>query len=103
ICPQGVKISEIFIFLRNRFAEQNDAPEGYLSEAKAVYNFGVSIPLQSGIIKRREMLKLPSRPEYDIQEIQNIMDMTGFNILVEQPNKKEKKEEIFSGNSYEES
>jgi len=94
ICPQGVRLSEIFNFLKNRFAEQKEAPEGFLGEAEMVYNFGVSIPLQSGIKKRREILGLPPRPEFDIQEIQDMMDMAGFNILVEKSNVTENKEEI---------
>jgi len=97
ICPQGVRLSDAFIFLKNLFAEQKEAPEGFLGEAEKVYNFGVSIPLQSVIQKRREALDLPSRPEFDIQEIQDIMDMTGFNLLVEKSNVPENKEEIISG------
>ena len=89
ICPQGVKLSELFYFLRNRLAEQKEAPDGFLGEAEIVYNNGVSIPLQSVIQKRRESLNLPSRPEFDLQEIQDLMDMTGFNILVDKSNVKE--------------
>ena len=94
ICPQGVKLSEIFYFLKNSLAELKEAPDGFLSEAEMVYNFGVSIPPQDVIKKRREILELPSRPENDIQEIQDMMDMAGFNIIVEKSNFKEKKEEI---------
>jgi len=94
LCPQGVRLSEIFYFLRNIFAEQKEVPEGFLSEAKAVYNFGVSVPLQNQIIRRRDVLELPPHPEYDIREIQDMMDMTGFNVLVEKSSVKEKNEEI---------
>ena len=72
ICPQGVKLSDIFYFLRNKLAEQKEAPEGYLGEAEVVYNNGVSIPLQSVIQKRRDLLKLPSRPKFDLQEIREL-------------------------------
>jgi len=94
ICPQHVRLADIFIFLRNKITEQTEAPDGYLSEAEVVYNFGVSIPLQSEIIRRREMLKLPPLPEFDIQEIQDIMDMTGLNTLVEKSEVEEKREVI---------
>ncbi|MHA1776002.1 MAG: hypothetical protein DRO88_09090 [Promethearchaeia archaeon] len=83
ICPQGVKLSDTFNFLRNRSAEQKKAPEEFLSELEMVYNFGVSIPLQSGIKKRRELLNLPPRPEIDIQEIQEMMEMSDFRKLFE--------------------
>ncbi len=94
ICPQGVRLSDAFNFLKNRFAEQKEAPEGFLGEAEMVYNFGVSIPLQSGIKKRRALLNLPPRPEFDIQEIQDMMDMSGLKTLVEKSNETENKEEI---------
>lgn len=86
-CPQHVQLPEIIIFLRNKLAEQNEAPDGFLSEAEAVYNYGVSIPIQSAVIRRRESLGLPPIPKYNIQEIQDIMDMTGLNDLVTNHNK----------------
>jgi len=94
ICPQHVRLTEIFLFLKNKFAEQKEAPEEFLSEAEVVYNFGVSIPLQSAINRRREKLELPTSPKYDIQEIRDIMDMTGFNKLVEKPKVEQKKVEM---------
>ncbi len=81
-CPQHVELPDIIIFLRNKLAERGEAPDGFLGEAKAVYNNGVSIPLQSAIIRRRKILGLPPIPKYDIQEIQDIMDMTGLKDLV---------------------
>ena len=81
-CPQHVELPDIIIFLRNKLAEQKEAPDGFLSEAKLVYNNGVSIPLQSSVIRRRKILGLPSVLKYDIQEIQDIMDMTGLKDLV---------------------
>ncbi|MHA2183018.1 MAG: hypothetical protein ACXAAH_16495, partial [Promethearchaeota archaeon] len=56
------------------------------NEAKAVYNYGVSIPIQNSVIRRRLMLGLPLRPEFDVQEIQDILDMTGLNDLIRENN-----------------
>ncbi len=81
-CPQHVDLPDIIIFLRNKLAEQNEAPDGFLNEAKTVYNNGVSIPLQKAVLMRRNLLELPSIPKYDFQEIQDIMDMTGLKDLV---------------------
>ncbi len=81
-CPQRVELPEIIIFLRNKLTEQGEAPDGFLSEAKVVNDYGVSIPLQNAIIRRREMLGLQPIPEFDLQEIQDVMKMTGFNKLV---------------------
>ena len=93
ICPQHVKLTEIFSLLKNIFAEQKEAPEGFLGEAEVVYKFGVSIPIQSALIERRKKLNLPPRPEFDIQEIQDLMELTGFDKLVEKPKLKDEKEE----------
>jgi heterodisulfide reductase subunit C len=93
-CPQNVRLTEIFTFLKNKLVEQNQAPDKYFREAETIYNFGSAIPLQNAIIERRKKLELPIRPEYDIQEIQDIMDLTGFNTLIEDPNIEENKEEM---------
>jgi heterodisulfide reductase subunit C len=84
-CPQHVELPEIIIFLRNKLTELKEAPEGFLGEAKAVYNYGVSIPIQNSIERRRIMLGLPLRQEFDIQEIQDILDMTGLDDLIREP------------------
>ncbi len=81
-CPQHVELPEIIIFLRNKLAERREAPDGFLDEAKTVYNNGVSIPIQNAVIRRRKILGLPPIPKYDIQEIQDIMDMTGLKDLI---------------------
>ncbi len=81
-CPQHVKLPDIILFLRNKLAERGEAPDGFLSEAEAVYNNGVSIPLQNAVIRRRKILGLPPIPKFDIQEIQDIMDMAGLNDII---------------------
>ncbi|MHA2009314.1 MAG: 4Fe-4S dicluster domain-containing protein [Promethearchaeota archaeon] len=81
-CPQHVELPDIIIFLRNKLAERREAPDGFLSEAKAVYNYGMSIPIQNAVIRRRKTLGLPPNPEYDVQEIQDILDMTGLNDII---------------------
>lgn len=85
ICPQNVRVTEIFTFLKNIFAEQKMAPEGFLGEAEVVYNYGISIPLQPAVKRRREKLQLPKCPDFDLQEIQDIMDLAGLKTLVEKP------------------
>jgi heterodisulfide reductase subunit C len=81
-CPQHVELPEIVIFLRNKLAELGEAPDGFLSEAKALHEYGVSIPIQNAILRRRKMLGLPPIPKYDFQEIQDIMDMAGLGDLI---------------------
>ena len=81
-CPQNVELPDIILFLRNKLAERGEAPDGFLGEAEAVYKYGVSIPIQNAVIRRRKILGLPPVLEYDIQEIQDIMDMTGLNDII---------------------
>ena len=81
-CPQHVELPEIIIFIRNKLAEQSQAPAGFLNEAKVVYKHGESIPLQNAIIKRRETLGLQPHPDFDLQDIQDIMNMAGLNKLI---------------------
>ncbi|MCP4760155.1 MAG: hypothetical protein GY870_00140 [archaeon] len=82
ICPQHVKLTEIFCFLKNRSAEMHEAPEGYLGEARVVYENGKSVLPQPAIERRREQLALPKIIEPDYQELKDIMDMAGLNELV---------------------
>lgn len=60
----------------------HQAPEGFLGEAKVVYQNGKSVPIQPAIERRREQLALPKIPEPDYQELKDIMDMAGLNDLV---------------------
>ncbi len=81
-CPQHVDLPEIFISLRNNLAERKEAPKEFLAEAKAVYNYGLAIPLQNAITKRRKLLGLPAIPQPNVQEIQEIMILAGFKELI---------------------
>lgn len=95
-CPQHVELPEIFVFLRNKLAERNEAPVEFLGEAEVVYNYGTAVPMQTAIIRRREMLKLPpSPPEIStihLQDIQDMLDMVGLNKIVKK-NKDQEQEE----------
>jgi heterodisulfide reductase subunit C len=63
-------------------------------KVRTIYDYGLLIPLQNAIVERRKRLGLPPRPQLDIQEIQGIMDLTGFKRLIEEPNIDAPKEEI---------
>ncbi|MHA1339956.1 MAG: 4Fe-4S dicluster domain-containing protein [Promethearchaeota archaeon] len=85
VCPQKVKLTEIFAFIKNQFAEQFKAPEGYLSEARALYQFGKTVPLQPAIERRRTQLGLSKIVEVDFDEIKSILEMIGLDKLVNIP------------------
>ena len=92
-CPQHVELPEMFISLKNKLAEQNEAPNEFLGEVKFVYDVGMAVPTQNAIIRRRKMLDLPTCPQYDLQEIQDLLDMVGLDKLVATPKEPEKKKE----------
>lgn len=92
ICPQKVKLTEIFAYIKNQFAEQKIAPEGFLSEARAVYQNGRSVPIQPAIERRREQLGLGKVPDLDYGELNDIMKMVGLDKLVEDKKTIDKKE-----------
>lgn len=82
ICPQGVRLTDIFTLLKNEVAMQNQAPSAYIQEAKLVFKTGSAIPLHPVIIKRREKLNLPPIKKYDVKEIQDLMSLMGINEIL---------------------
>ncbi|MBD3352545.1 MAG: hypothetical protein GF364_13740 [Candidatus Lokiarchaeota archaeon] len=92
ICPQHVKLTEIFAFIKNQFAERHEAPEGFLGEARAVYENGLAIPMQSAIKRRRDSLGLSDPPEFDYDELKDIMKMIGLDKLVKKVDKEDNAE-----------
>jgi len=81
-CPQHLEFPEIVIYLRNQLTKHNEAPTEFIGEATVVYNHGTAIPLQPAISRRRETLELPKGPEYNLQEVQDLLNMVGLNKLV---------------------
>ena len=61
---------------------QNQAPSAYIQEAKLVFKSGSAIPLHPVIIRRREKLNLPPIKEYDVHEIQDLMNLMGINEIL---------------------
>jgi heterodisulfide reductase subunit C len=82
ICPQSVRLTDIFTLLKNEVTLQNEAPSGYIMEAKSVYKYGSAMPLQPVIKRRREKLNLPPIKEFDIREIQDLINTIGINEIV---------------------
>ncbi len=93
ICPQHIKLTDVFASIKNSFAEQGDVPEAFISEARMLYKFGVVIPQQDAITRRSEKLGIPKIPIYDLQEIQDLLDMAGFKKIIETPKAENMKEE----------
>jgi heterodisulfide reductase subunit C len=93
ICPQHIKLTDVFASIKNSFAEQGDVPEAFIGEARMLYKFGVVIPQQDAITRRSEKLGIPKIPIYDLQEIQDLLEMAGFKKIIETPKVEKMKEE----------
>lgn len=82
-CPQGVKVSEIIIELKNLSSKEGLFPAHLQEEAKALLEFGMVSPPTKAILSRREKLKLPVIENAPPEEIRTLTSATGFDKLVE--------------------
>ncbi|MEM2135958.1 MAG: 4Fe-4S dicluster domain-containing protein [Candidatus Jordarchaeaceae archaeon] len=81
-CPQGVKVSEIIIELKNLSSKKGLFPIHLQEEAKALLEFGMVSPSSKAILSRREKLGLPVIENAPPEEIRTLTSYTGFDKLV---------------------
>ncbi|WXG41341.1 MAG: 4Fe-4S dicluster domain-containing protein [Candidatus Freyarchaeum deiterrae] len=81
-CPQGVKVSEIIIELKNLSSKEGLFPVHLQEEAKALLEFGMVSPANKAILSRREKLGLPVVENAPPEEIRTLTSFTGFDKLV---------------------
>ena len=77
-CPQGVKVSEILVILRNMATEQGAFPEHLKAEVSALLDFGLINPGSGAIQRRREQLNLPEVPRPKVENIKKVAEESGF-------------------------
>ncbi len=92
-CPQGVKVSEIIIELKNLSSKEGLFPAHLQEEAKALLEFGMVSPATKAILSRREKLGLPVIENAPPEEIRTLTSYTGFDKLVENRKASEGEEE----------
>lgn len=78
LCPQLVELTEIFTLIKNECFERGKAPEGFLLQAKSVFDNGLAIPFMPAILKRREQLGLPEVKVAPVDEIQTLLKEADF-------------------------
>ncbi len=85
LCPQKVELTEIFTLIKNECFNIGKYPDAFSAQGRAVFENGVAIPYSKAIISRREKLGLPTVKLAPIEEIQALLNETGFeeNILKE--------------------
>ena len=88
-CPQGVKVSEILVLLRNLATEIGAFPEHLKSEVAALLDYGLINPGSGAIQRRRQQLNLPEVPRPIVEHIKKVAEATGFISLTGYTSKEE--------------
>ncbi|MHA1785949.1 MAG: 4Fe-4S dicluster domain-containing protein [Candidatus Helarchaeota archaeon] len=88
ICPNEIKLTEIFYLLKNKAIEAGIAPEWPVLQAATILEHGKAIPLMAAIERRRTQMKLPEVPQPNIKELQIIMKETGAEAIIQKLTKK---------------
>jgi len=78
LCPQKVELTEIFTLIKNKCFEEGKVPEAFISQGRAVLDFGVAIPYSKAIETRREQLGLPKINLAPMNEVKTILKETKF-------------------------
>ena len=76
LCPQKVKLTDVFTTLKNMSFKRGEAPNGYARQVLTVLEHGKAIPKQPAIERRRQELNLPSIMDPDVEEIQLLLKST---------------------------
>jgi heterodisulfide reductase subunit C len=77
-CPQGVKVSEILVILRNLATQLGAFPEHLKAEVSTLLENGLINPGGGAIQRRRQQLGLPDVPKPNIKNIKKVAEETGF-------------------------
>ncbi|MFX0175833.1 MAG: 4Fe-4S dicluster domain-containing protein [Candidatus Hodarchaeota archaeon] len=77
VCPQHIELTEIFTFLKNKSAEDGNAPDFIYAQAKAIFDNAKAIPTQPAIERRREQLGIPAVAAPDVGELQTLLKNIG--------------------------
>jgi len=77
-CPQNIKLTEIFTFLKNQSIVLGKVPDCISDQVKRIYDHAKAIPRQAAIEKRRLQLGLPKVVEPDVNEIQILLKNLGI-------------------------
>ncbi len=73
VCPQNIKLTETFEFLKNQSIALGKGPKFIISQSKMIFENAKAIPSQPAIKRRRDQLALPSIIQPDLGEIQTLL------------------------------
>ncbi len=76
LCPQNVFLTEIFNLIKNKCIEAGKFPEGFKAQASAILEYGMAVPFQDAILRRRDQLGIPKLEMASANEIQTLLKET---------------------------
>ena len=78
VCPQDIKLTDLFTFLKNQSIALGKGPDFIVKQAKTIFDSAKAIPSQPAIERRRQELMLPVGSEPDISEMQTLLTNLGI-------------------------
>jgi heterodisulfide reductase subunit C len=82
VCPVKIPLTHIFQLFKNLAAARNISPDSFKGEGKAVHDAGASIPISPPIARKRGQMGLPEGYTLPVEEVQAIMQATGFETML---------------------
>ncbi|MFQ6123895.1 MAG: 4Fe-4S dicluster domain-containing protein [Candidatus Heimdallarchaeota archaeon] len=77
-CPQGVEVAELLMDIKNDAIKAGFVPDPVREEALLFIDSGVVVPYTAASKRMRQQMKLTEPTTPNIEEIQKIMEVTGF-------------------------
>ena len=77
-CPQGVEVAELLMDVKNDAIKAGFIPDSIREEALLFIDTGVVVPYTTASKRMRQQMKLPEPTKPNIEEVQKIMEVTGF-------------------------
>ncbi|MHA2426177.1 MAG: 4Fe-4S dicluster domain-containing protein [Candidatus Thorarchaeota archaeon] len=81
-CVQEVNFTDVVTVLRNKAVQEGHAPKGYQELARNITLHGRVAPKTGAVDKHREKLGLPALQEPALDDVQKIIEATGFDKIL---------------------
>lgn len=82
-CPQGVEVKDVIRVLQNLAAKKGYLPRVHREFGKQIIESGYAYKLSKFKLKKRDEQGLPPVPESNIDEVQKLAEITGFNDILD--------------------
>ncbi|MFX0100937.1 MAG: 4Fe-4S dicluster domain-containing protein [Candidatus Hodarchaeota archaeon] len=85
-CPNDIPLTHIFSVLKNHSAKLGITADGIKGQGKTLHDFATSVPIGDAIARRRIGFGLPEKYDLPVEELQQLMEITGFSALIKKLN-----------------